>query len=108
MTGDITPKIMSEIAKLDNNSEHLQKKRFDIIKAPHHGTQSCYFDFSKYYNFEKLYISNGETTWSNRSRGKISNDYFLQAHSHKIVCSDTPLCRCEFFCNKGKCADCCE
>ena len=91
MTGDITPKIMGEIARLE----------------PHHGTPSSYFDFSQYYDFDTLYISNGETTWSEKRRGKISGEYCLQAQSKKLQCSNTPQCRCEFACNNGKCADCC-
>ena len=107
MTGDITPKIMDEIVKLDN-ATLSEKEHFDIIKAPHHGTLNSYFDFSQFYDFDTLYISNGETTWSEKRRGKISSNYFLQMYSQKILCSKTPQCRCEFAHKNGQCAHCCK
>ena len=107
MTGDITPKILEDIAKSDSVALPNQKKHYDVIKAPHHGTESCYFDFSQYYKFDKLYISNGETTWPEQSRGKICSKYFSDTRTYTIVCHNTERDRCEFAYDKGEHAACC-
>ena len=108
MTGDVTRATMKEIVERDVAIVLPQRKRYDVVKAPHHGTQSCYFDFSQYYDVDALYISNGETTWSEIRRGKISGDYFLRAQAKEIRCSNTPQYRCEFAYDNGLCAACCE
>ena len=110
MTGDATPSILKEIAKNDSYMLNQPKRHYDIIKAPHHGTKSCYLDFCQYYNFDKLYVSNGETTWSEKTRGKISNKYLVDKHAYSIVCHNSQCRRCEFAFDNGvnalRCGNC--
>ena len=108
MTGDVPPKILEDIAKSDSVALPNQKKHYNVIKVSHHGTESCYFDFSQYYKFDELYISNGETTWPENSRGKISNKYLSAANAYSVVCHNTQCRRCEFACDNGVRAACCD
>lgn len=107
MTGDVTQDIMEKVVAFDVSTIWPQKKQYDIIKVPHHGTERYYFDFSKYYNYRQLYISNGETTWSERRRGKISVKYFAVPHTSSIQCRNTQKRRCEYAMENGRCSNRC-
>lgn len=109
MTGDISHRILKNIIENDSLAEPNQKKHFDIIKAPHHGTQSCYFDFSKYYDFNELYVSNGETTYPEKTRGKISGNYRPSGETYKVFCTNAIKDRCEIASDSNdQCLSCCD
>lgn len=93
LTGDIPSKIMKFIAEQRHDSNCQLHSHYKIIKAPHHGTDSHYFNFGCYTIFDKLLISNGETNFS--KRGNISRQYNLLIRSYSIVCTNTFNHRCD-------------
>jgi hypothetical protein len=64
LTGDATPDTMEAI------SEDLEE-RYEIVKAPHHGTKSCWWDGFDDLEMTHLLISNG----AGRGGGKIAVEY---------------------------------
>ena len=72
---------MKKIVECDVVTVLPQRKHYDVIKAPHYGALSCYFDFLQYYDLDQIYISNGETTWSEKAEVKsATNISHLQMH----------------------------
>lgn len=104
LTGDITSKIMKGIAE---NKYAPSIPLFDYyyaIKAPHHGTQTHYFNFGPFTRWEKLLISNGVTR--KKKRGKITCQYNLKSRNYAIICTNDAPWRCECFGScVGKCAN---
>lgn len=64
LTGDATPETMERIAPLLH--EH-----YDVVKVPHHGTASCWWDGFGEMGITHLLISNGKA----RCGGKIAAEY---------------------------------
>ena len=95
MTGDVTKDSMEEIANNTVIPFIPVKEHYDVLKAPHHGTESCYVDLTSYFNFDNLLISNGETTCSEKKRGKISKNYLVMGSNYNVYCSNTVNSRCE-------------
>ncbi len=64
LTGDATPETMSRIAP-------RLREQYEIVKAPHHGTESCWWPGFAEMGITHLLISNGKA----RSGGKIAAQY---------------------------------
>ena len=96
MTGDVPNTTMKKIAEGVLSPEVPMNKRYSVIKALHHGTDTHYFNFGAYVLFDKLIISNGDTGMSNR--GRISRNYNLLRRNYRIICTNNLLNRCESCC----------
>jgi beta-lactamase superfamily II metal-dependent hydrolase len=93
MTGDIPPTIMKHIALDDYSKSVPLHNHYYAIKAPHHGTDTYYFNFGCYTTYDNLLISNGKT--NHTSRGIISCQYNLLRRSYSIRCTNYDSSRCE-------------
>ncbi|MDD5952358.1 MAG: MBL fold metallo-hydrolase [Oscillospiraceae bacterium] len=81
LTGDATPETMGRIAPMLHDS-------YEVVKAPHHGTQSCWWDGFTDLGITHLLISNGRV----RGGGKIARAYgSLNALHH---CTGVNHCAC--------------
>lgn len=96
MTGDVPNTTMKKIAEGTLSPEISMNKGYSVIKAPHHGTDTHYFNFGAYILFDKLIISNGDTKMSNR--GLISRNYNLLRRGYSIICTNNLKSRCESCC----------
>lgn len=102
MTGDVPNTTMKKIAEGTLSPEVSMNKGYSVIKAPHHGTDTHYFNFGAYVLFDKLIISNGDTKMSNR--GLISRNYNLLRRGYSIICTNNLKSRCESCCVNPKTA----
>lgn len=98
LTGDVPNTIMKKIAEGTLTPEINLNSEYNIIKAPHHGTDTHYFNFGAYALFDNLVISNGETNM--RNRGRISRNYNILRRDYNIVCTNSKKNRCESCCAK--------
>lgn len=79
-------------------------QHYDVIKLPHHGTKSHYYDFTKIVNDKSIFlIPNGCI-----ARWPIARQYILDANkcNVKVICANNNACKfshptCE--CRKHKC-----
>ena len=108
MTGDAGTTTLERI--IDEMSiNHTSKMiHYDIIKAPHHGTKSCYIDFTRYFEFDTLMISNGRTTRPDSKRGTIYEGYLQNTATYNVACTNTIHGRCEYIKNKEDTSQCSE
>lgn len=90
LTGDIPTNIMRKIALNSYSPSIGLHSCFEVIKAPHHGTENHYFSFGSYTTYKKIMISNGETNMQNR--GKISANYNLCDRHYYILCPNSANC----------------
>lgn len=92
MTGDIDNCRLRWILKDIVNPSIKVHKRFNIIKAPHHGTKTYFIDYLPI--SRNIIISNGAT--NNVKRGKISSSYleYVQRGT-RLNCTNTYINRCE-------------
>lgn len=102
MTGDVPNTVMKKIAEGALLPDVPMHRAYNIIKAPHHGTDSHYFNFGAYVLFDKLIISNGQTDMHNR--GRISRNYNLLRRNYHIICTNNLENRCESCCTNPKTA----
>ena len=78
-------------------------QHYDVIKLPHHGTKSHYYDFTNFMNHNSIFlIPNGYI-----QRWPIARQYAIDANkkSIKVICahnnacmSSHPTCRCNKHC----------
>ena len=90
LTGDVPANIMKRIALNDYSPGINLRSCFDVIKAPHHGTNNHYFSFGSYSTYRRIMISNGETNM--KSRGKISANYNLCERTYCVLCPNNSSC----------------
>ncbi len=102
LTGDVPNTTMKKIAEGKLSPKVPMNREYSVIKAPHHGTDTHYFNFGAYVLFDNLIISNGETSMSNR--GRISRNYNLLHRDYRIICTNNSTNRCENCCVNPKTA----
>ncbi len=86
-TGDATPQTMEEIAELLHD-------RYYAVKAPHHGTESHWWEGWRTMEIRHMLISNGRHS----AGGLISEEYaLLPAIKHCTDCE-----RCRWYLERGK------
>jgi len=89
-TGDATPKTMAQISE-------LLHAHYYAVKAPHHGTESEWWDGWRNIEIDHILISNGH----HAAGGMISAKYAqLPAIKHCTNCT-----RCHWFAETGKCCN---
>ena len=97
-TGDVEAETLSWIIRKEDNQIPCFPYYY-VIKAPHHGTESHYIKFDVKYTY--LLISNGFTSYFEKSRGPVSAQYKNNTKGI-VLCTNVDPDRCEFWENNEK------
>ena len=106
MTGDITSKNMGLIANNLIAPFIPLKKHYHIFKAPHHGTSTHYFNLTTEHSYDRVLISNCETS-NEKKRGSICEEYILNGIAKHLYCTNTIKKRCEYMKKNNQSANIC-
>lgn len=91
LTGDAPPSSLDRVAKYWEKP--MLRDKYNVIKVPHHGTDTYFFNFGCYTEYNTLAISNGETEMN--KRGAISRQYNLLRRDFRMACTNTRARRCQ-------------
>jgi len=95
LTGDIPSNIMDKIGRNEFSPSIRLHEKYYAVKAPHHGTDTHYFNFGCYAVYDVVMVSNGETRMP--KRGLVSHQYNQLSRSYAIKCTNSCSGRCDCY-----------